>query len=697
MAETSAVFRTTDLSIGYETESGLLPAVREASFFIREKECFGVVGESGSGKTTLALGAINYLSANGRVLGGSARLRDTQLTGLRRGQMRRIWGSRIGMVSQNPSTALNPSLRIGRQLSEVGQRHLGLSHKAAEDRSREMLARVAMPDPRAIMQRYPHQLSGGMLQRCVIAMALITKPELLILDEPTTALDVTTQAVVLDLVSQLQRDFDSSILYITHDLAVVSKLCDRVGVMYAGQFCEQAGVRELYREPLHPYTLSLLGCVPRFDPEGGKRHLTSIPGAIPRLDELPRGCMFADRCAFVKEECRESEPPLREVRPGRWSACFRWDQLPTIADYVRSAPEIPLHREERPEVLRIVEVKKTFPAVERLFRAGSRSARLVRAVDGVSLWVRKGNTLGVVGESGCGKTTMLRVIAGLAPKSSGELVLDGAALAAGVEERPRATLQKLQMVFQNPDASLNPRHTVGHAISRPLRLLAGLSRREARARVSRLLEAVNLPPGFARRLPEELSGGEKQRVAIARAFAAEPRVILLDEPLSSLDVSVQAALVNLLCDLQERNNVSYLFISHDLAAVQQLSHWIAVMYLGVLMEWGDAEDVFAPPFHPYTEALLSAIPVANPDIRQRPIRLEGSVPSAAGVPSGCRFHTRCPRKIGKICETETPPWREGKNHHSIYCHISLEELSRLQADTIAREPRNPSPTQEREG
>ena len=253
------------------------------------------------------------------------------------------------------------------------------------------------------------------------------------------------------------------------------------------------------------------------------------------------------------------------------------------------------------------------------------------------------------------------------------------------------------MVFQNPDASLNPRHTVGRAIEPADAVAGGPSRPEARARVSRLLEAVNLPPGFARRLPEELSGGEKQRVAIARAFAAEPRVILLDEPLSSLDVSVQAALVNLLCDLQERNNVSYLFISHDLAAVQQLSHWIAVMYLGVLMEWGDAEDVFAPPFHPYTEALLSAIPVANPDIRQRPIRLEGSVPSAANVPSGCRFHTRCPRKVGTICETETPPWREGKNHHSIYCHIPLEELSRLQADTIAREPRNPSPTQEREG
>jgi peptide/nickel transport system ATP-binding protein len=679
------VFQTRDLSVGYRTDAGLLPAVRGATIGIREKECFGVVGESGSGKTTLAMGAINYLSSNGRVLGGSSRLRGVELTGMRRSQMRRIWGSRIGTVSQNPSAALNPSLRIGEQLCEVGRRHLRLSRSQAGEKAREMLLHVAMPDPGAIMHRYPHQLSGGMLQRCVIAMALITRPELLILDEPTTALDVTTQAVVLDLVAQLARDFDSAILYITHDLAVVSRLCHRVGVMYAGQFCEQAAVTDLYRSPLHPYTLGLLGCVPRFDPAGGKRLLASIPGSIPRMDELPTGCIFADRCSFVRPACRQSRPPLVEVRPGHWSACFRWDELPTAAEYAQAAPPVPPHGEERPEVLRAVEVKKSFPPAERLF-GGGRKTRSIRAVDGVTLWVRKGNTLGVVGESGCGKTTLLRVIAGLSPLSAGELFLEGAPLAPGLERRGRETLEKLQMVFQNPEASLNPRHTAGRAVTRPLRLLGGLSRRKAQERAVQLLEAVNLPASFFRRLPEELSGGEKQRVAIARAFAAGPRIILLDEPLSSLDVSVQASLVNLLTELQERNNVSYLFISHDLAAVQHLSHWIAVMYLGALMEWGDAEDVFAPPFHPYTEALLSAIPVADPDRRQRPIRLEGSVPSPARVPSGCRFHTRCPRKIGRICETETPPWREGRNNHRISCHIPLQELARLQADN-ASQPR----------
>jgi len=691
VSERSVVFRTSDLSIGYQTEAGLVRAVRGATFGIREKECFGVVGESGSGKTTLAMGAINYLSANGRIVGGASLLRDTDLTTLRRLQMRRIWGSRIGLVSQNPSGALNPSMRIGVQLAEVARRHLRLPPGEALEKSRQMLAHVAMPDPGAIMQRYPHQLSGGMLQRCVIAMALITRPELLILDEPTTALDVTTQAVVLDLVGQLTRDFDSAILYITHDLAVVSKLCDRVGVMYAGQFVEQAPVRDLYRAPLHPYTLSLLGCVPHFDPESGKRLLTSIPGSIPQLDDLPSGCVFSTRCAFVKDECRKSPPPLREVRPGHMSACFRWNELPTAAEYARSAPQVPVHAEERPEVLRVVDLKKGFSAIERFFgsaAASLRESRSIRAVDGVTLWVRKGNTLGVVGESGCGKTTLLRAISGLAPRSSGDVVLNGVVTQPSVERRPRSTLKQLQMVFQNPDGSLNPRHTAGQAIARPLRLLAGLSRQEVRGRIPELLAWVNLPASYSRRLPEELSGGEKQRVAIARAFAAGPQVILLDEPLSSLDVSVQASLVNLLTELQEKNNVSYLFISHDLAAVQHLSHWIAVMYLGVLMEWGDAEDVFAPPFHPYTEALLSAIPVADPDLHQRPIRLEGSVPSAANVPAGCRFHTRCPRKIGRICETEAPPWREGRNDHRILCHIPLDELVRLQADTIGREAKD---------
>jgi peptide/nickel transport system ATP-binding protein len=683
------VFQTRDLSIGYETEAGLLTAVRNASVSVRRRECFGLVGESGSGKTTLAMGAIRYPSGNGRITGGTSLLRGEDLTRLSRRQMRAIWGSRIGVVYQNPSTALNPSMRIGRQIAEVARRHLGQSERAALGTAAGMLEQVAMPDPESIMRCYPHQLSGGMLQRAVIAMALTAGPELLILDEPTTALDVTTQAVVLDLVGDLKRRFDSSILYITHDLAVVSKLCDRVGVMYAGTFCEQAPMRELYARPLHPYTLGLLGCIPRFDLQGGKRLLTSIPGIIPRLDELPAGCIFAPRCPFATADCTHERPPLVEVRPGHLSACIRWSALPSAADYAKAAKEIPPREAEAPEVLRIDELRKSYPASLSLFSLGRARSQRVKAVDGVTLWVRKGNTLGVVGESGCGKTTMLRAIIGLAPRTSGEVLLSGDTVESSVSRRSRTAVKRMQMVFQNPEASLNPRLTVGKAIGRPVKLLAGVAGREVRARVMELLRSVSLSESYYNRLPEELSGGEKQRAAIARAFAADPDVVLLDEPLSSLDVSVQASLVNLLTDLQERLGVSYLFISHDLAAVQHLSHWIVVMYLGALVEWGDARDVFAPPYHPYTEALLSAIPVADPDVAQRPIRLEGSVPSALAIPGGCRFHTRCPRKIGPLCERAMPPWREGKSGHRIACHIPLDELARLQADTFVRLGGNP--------
>ena len=383
-----------------------------------------------------------------------------------------------------------------------------------------------------------------------------------------------------------------------------------------------------------------------------------------------------------------------EALPGHSTACLRWKALPSAAEYAHAAQEIRPHVEERPEVLRVQDLKKTYASVEALFRpkAAHNSVRAktargtVRAVDGVTLWVRKGNTLGVVGESGCGKTTMLRAIAGLAPRTGGEITLNGHAVEATVRRRARSTLKALQMVFQNPEASLNPRQSVGRAIERPLLLLARVPRAEVPSRVRALLAAVNLPESYALRLPEELSGGEKQRAAIARAFAAEPEVILLDEPLSSLDVSVQASLVNLLTHLQESNGVSYLFISHDLAAVQHLSHWIAVMYLGSLMEWGDAADVFAPPYHPYTEALLSAIPVADPDVR------------AGAHPPGRKRAQRAerarrlplpyplPAERGRVCETETPPWREGKKDHRISCHIPLEELTRLQAETIVRAP-----------
>lgn len=679
------VLEVEGLDIQYTTELGALDVVRDVSLVVHEHESFGLVGESGSGKSTLAMGAIRYLPSNGRVTDGSVRLNGVELFGLSPKELRGLWGSRVGVVYQNPLSALNPSITIGKQLAEVARQHLGMDKNAASVRVAEMLTKVAMPDSEAVMRRYPHQLSGGMLQRCVIAMALMTDPSLLIMDEPTTALDVTTQAVVLDLVAALKREFDSAILYITHDLGVITKICDRVGVMYAGEFMEQAALGALFRRPLHPYTLDLLGCVPHFESTPEKRLLVTIPGSIPRVDDLPPGCIFAPRCSYAEDVCTAARPALRMVADDHSTACRRWAEIPSLETHLRLATEALRGGEaDLAESEALVEAEQTqvhFKAARGLL-SGFSERRPVRAVDGVDLRVCVGRTLGVVGESGSGKTTLARALIGLTPATGGEVRLRGEPLQPSTGARPRSVLKEIQMVFQNPDASLNPTRSVGEAIMRPLALLGGLGRQAARARSLELLQAVSLPTTYFDRLPHELSGGEKQRVAIARAFAAEPELILCDEPISSLDVSVQGSLMNLLMRLQVEKRTSYVFISHDLSAVQHLSDSVAVVYLGQVMELGEAEEVLIPPFHPYTEALLSAVPLADPDVKQKAIRLGGSVPSAMDVPSGCRFHPRCPRCLGDICREQEPPWREGEGEHRICCHIPLDELARLQAETL---------------
>lgn len=666
-------------SISYHTETGILPAVRDVSFAVRPGESFGLVGESGSGKSTLAMGAINYLPENGCIESGSARLSGQTLTGLSRPAMAPIWGKRIGVVYQNPLTSLNPSLTIGAQMAEAARVHQQMSEGDSLRLALAMLEKVAMPRPEVIARQYPHQLSGGMLQRCVIAMALMNSPELLIMDEPTTALDVTTQAVVLDLVANLKNEIGATILYITHDLAVVARICDRIGVLYAGELLEVGEIHEIFRAPLHPYTMSLLGCVPHFAAGARRQALVSIPGRIPRLDALPAGCVFAPRCTFVRPECERSRPPLADIGAGHSTACIRYRELSAgTAAPSSSSGYLPVGGEEM--ALTIDSLDK-FYAVNNGFMAGGMKGE-VKAVNNITLKLRRGFTMGIVGESGCGKTTLIRTIMGILAPTSGEIMLDEESLPATVQDRSRQTLRKLQMVFQNPDASLNPRRTIAHAIQRPMVRLKGIDGKRMVSRTFELLEAVNLPASYYNRYPSELSGGEKQRVAIARAFAADPQVVLLDEPLSALDVSVQAALINLLFELQSAHRTTYLFISHDMAAVQHLSDWIAVMYLGRIMETGSTDQVFSPPYHPYTEALLSAIPVADPEVRQEQIRLEGSVPSAMEIPPGCPFHTRCPRKLGAICETESPPSRETAGGHRIVCHIPPELLASMQASVF---------------
>ncbi|MBC7250212.1 MAG: ABC transporter ATP-binding protein [Anaerolineae bacterium] len=680
------ILKVENLAISYETRKGDVPAVRDVSFEIRRGETHGIVGESGCGKSTVAFSIVNFLGRNGRIVGGSILFQGQELRGRGEEELRRLRGDQIAMVYQDPMSALNPSLRIGDQLSEVLIVHRNLSKKAAYEKCIDMLKRVYMPDPEAVMLRYPHQLSGGQQQRVVIAMALLNNPALLIMDEPTTALDVTVEAAVLDLIDELRREFDTAIMYISHNLGVIARVSDLVGVMYAGEMVERAAVEEVFLNPLHPYTQGLMRCVPKLGLSKESSYLYPIRGRVPSPAELPPGCIFEPRCDYARPQCQQAHPELREVAPGHFARCHfaeeiaaqKWqppqDLIPDLAALAARKPEV------AEPILRLQQVK-TYYEQERKSLAsllGLGQARYVKAVDDVSLEVPRGCTLGVVGESGCGKSTLAKTIVGLEPLTDGRVEFMGFDISVPVSKRDLSLIKELQMVFQNPDSTMNPSFSVGYQIGRPLRRFRGVPRHQVRDEVIRLLEAVKLDASYYDRLPRQLSGGEKQRVGIARAFAARPNLVLCDEPVSSLDVSVQAAVLNLLLEIQQKYGTTMLFIAHDLSVVRFFSDFVAVMYLGKICEIGPAEAIYAPPYHPYTEALLSAVPIPDPSADQKRIRLSGTVPSALHPPSGCRFHTRCPRKIGEICEREIPPCQHVTAEHRIYCHIPLEELRRIE-------------------
>jgi len=531
---------------------------------------------------------------------------------------------------------------------------------------------VQISDPKSVMRRYPHQLSGGMQQRVVIAMALAKNPTLLILDEPTTGLDATVEAEVLDLIAALRQEFGTSVLFISHNLAVIAKMCERVGVLYAGRLVEEGVAQEVFRDPRHPYTVGLLRSIPRGGVRKDETALDTIPGFLPRLGANLPGCVFEPRCGLAKEICREQEPELYPVGNGRVSRCHFHDRAQELP---RAAPtRLPAAQTAngRP-LLEVANGSKTF----------KQDGQDVRALVDISLTVRPGEVLGLVGESGSGKTTLARVLLGLtAPDEGSRLALDGEELAGKVEKRSQEQVRSLQIVFQNPDGALNRRHSVRRIVGRALEKLLGLGGRERDERTAQLAESVRFDQTLLGAKPAQLSGGLKQRVAIARAFAGDPRIVLCDEPTSALDVSVQAAILNLLVELQTQKGVSYVFISHDLGVVRYISDRIAVMYLGRLQEVGDAETVFGGPHHPYTEALLSAVPTLEGEDRTR-IRLEGEIPSAANPPSGCVFHTRCPRFLGEICVQEEPPLAEVEPGHLMRCHIPVDELRRLQGEARA--------------
>jgi peptide/nickel transport system ATP-binding protein len=676
---TAGALAVEHLDVGYRVRRRDLAVLRDVSFQIRKGESFGLVGESGSGKSTVALAVVRYLARNGRVSGGRITIDGQDVLSLNREDLRRMRASAVSMVYQEPGKALNPTIRVGRQVAEVFE-IAGLGRQESLERAEQMLTKVRISDPAAVMRRYPHQLSGGMLQRAVIAMALAAEPALLILDEPTTALDATVEAEVLDLITSLRQEFGTSLLFISHNLAVIRKMCDRVGVLYAGELVEEGPAQEVFRDPRHPYTVGLLRCIPRREATKTRARLDTIPGFLPRPGEIPPACIFAPRCGLAEERCRTERPPMYDVGPGRASRCHfheRAQTLPRAAGQAsngatESEPDPGQNGHRRGELLiQASEVSKTFHL----------GGQTVHALERVSMEVRSGETLGLVGESGSGKTTLARVLLGLtAPDAGASLSLEGEQLAATSSKRTQAQHKALQIVFQNPDSALNRRHTVRRLLSRTLVKLGGYRGQAVMRRLLSLISSVRLSEDQLPMRPAQLSGGLKQRVAIARAFAGDPRLVVCDEPTSALDVSVQAAILNLLGDLQQRENVAYVFISHDLAVVHYLSDRIAVLYLGRVMELGPAERVFGAPHHPYTEALLSAVPSLDDAPRER-IRLQGDIPSAADPPSGCVFHTRCPRKLGQICEDTEPPLEESEAGHAMSCHIPLEDLRRMQVNT----------------
>ncbi|HUZ63590.1 MAG TPA: ABC transporter ATP-binding protein [Acetobacteraceae bacterium] len=654
-----------NLRVAYHTSRGHLVALPDFSLTIGAGESFGVVGESGCGKSTLVMAIMRYLGRSGVITAGRILFEGRDLVTATEAELTRVRGTRIAIVYQEPDSALNPSMTVGRQLIEVPMLHQGMERRDAFARAEEVLADVHMADPQSILRRYPHQLSGGQKQRVVIAMALLANPSLLLLDEPTTGLDVTVEAAVIDLIDELRRKYRTALLYISHNLGLIARVAERIGVMYAGELVEEARTAALFASPRHPYTRGLLRAIPRMGMSKRDFPLLPIPGTLPAPGAARRGCAFLPRCALaLPGTCDVSPVPLAETDAGHRARCLRW------AETIPPSPAGLSTAAAGGSGETIIEARS-------LMRSYRVRRGVIKANDGLDLTACRGEVLGIVGESGSGKSTFARILAGLEAASGGVLRFAGADVARRtVQQRTPAQVAAIQMIFQNPDGTLNPSFPVGWPIARALRKFGiGRRRGEIEERVRRLLEMVQLPASARHSLPRQLSGGQKQRIAIARAFAGRPEVLIADEPTSALDVSVQATVVNLLLSIQAESGTTMVFISHDLSLVRYIADHVVVMYLGRVMEVGPTEALYAPPYHPYTEALLSAVPTPDPEQGGRRIRLSGELPSLTNPPRGCRFASRCPRKLGPICDTEVPPERDAGGGHIISCHIPLHQLA----------------------
>ena len=675
-AAAEPILEIENLSISFFTRRGEIPAVMDFSCTVMPGEAMGIVGESGCGKSTVSLGIMRDLSNIGKIVGGRIRFQGKDMGDMSEEELRSIRGNKIAMIYQEPMASLNPAMKVGQQLMEVPMIHDKVSKDEAYSRALEMVRAVKLPDPERMMRSFPHQLSGGQQQRIVIAMALLSNPALLLLDEPTTALDVTVEAGIVQLVKGLGKQFGTSMIFVSHNLGLILETCDRITVMYSGEAVETGSIKDVFDRMRHPYTQGLFRSIPLPGADKNSRPLVAIPGQLPLPHQRPKGCNFGPRCHhFVEGLCNADEIPMIPVagHEGHFSRCVRFNEI----DWAAMPPGAEKkHEPVKPgaPVLKIDDLRKYYRVGgNEIFGAGG-EGRVVKANETISFVARESETVAIVGESGCGKSTLAKVLLGLETASSGKVLLGNKEIqSTGIEDRDVATVSAIQMVFQNPFDTLNPSHSVGSQIIRTLeKFKIGKTAADRKQRMLELLDLVKLPRAFAERMPRQLSGGQKQRIGVARAFAGEAKVVVADEPVSALDVSVQAAVTELLMDIQRKSKTTMLFISHDLSVVRYIADRVVVMYLGHVVEQGTTDQIFSPPYHPYTEALLSAIPIADTSVVKKHIVLEGDIPSAMNPPSGCPFQTRCRYKSqvpGNLCETQVPPVREMGNGHQIKCHL----------------------------
>jgi oligopeptide/dipeptide ABC transporter ATP-binding protein len=676
MTETEHTLDIEGYTLSYRTKTGQFRVLEDIDLDIERGEVVGLVGESGSGKSTIANAVMRAIQGEIAAEDGTIALAGTDLGKLTAGDLANIRGNRIAMVFQDPGGSLNPTLPLGRHVIQVLRRHRAMNEAEATRETARLIEMVGLADPELMMTKYPHEVSGGEKQRLVIALAYACDPDLILFDEPTSSLDATTATNILDLFRELQGKTGVSALFISHDLGTVAEIAHRVAVIYAGHIVEVATTEDLFHQPRHPYTRALMASLPKPLSTDSEHDLVSLPGSLPPRDAPMVGCVFANRCPFAAEKCREGTIVIGtdgKDQATHRTACIRWRDvmdLPLLEETIRK--ETRDRGEAQVPILEVSDLSVQIGKHNFLDRMLGKPPSMIHALSNVSIKINPGETLGLVGESGCGKSTLARALTALR-EFDGEIHLEGRSIkkAGDIDHQYRS---RLQIIFQNPDFSLNPRQKISTILSRPLKLYENLSGAGLRKAIDNLMEQVNLPIEFAERYPHQLSGGEKQRIAIARALAAKPSVIVCDEVTSGLDASVQASITNLLRDIQRTRGIAFLFITHDLNLLSHIADRVVVMYLGQIVETRSATGINTPPYHPYTEALLSSAPVLDPDVDVRRVRLQGAIPSRVGELKGCPFESRCPKRLGDICLTTDPPELVIGKDQTIRCHIDQQTL-----------------------